>query len=155
MKTRKIKLISSFVALTMVSAVLGVSTVYRIEKVTVEASLVSEEAKAESEHLQKELEELYQRDSIFFAGTDKAKSLLQSYPYFRITGFEKSYPKRLVIELTENAEVYAIEKTAGAEYYILNADGVVLEIRGEHVNQLNKEENVLLKGLNVTAKKGE
>ena len=135
--------------------VLGVSTVYRIEKVTVEASLVSEEAKTESECLQKELEELYQRDSIFFAGTDKAKSLLQSYPYFRITGFKKVYPNVLIFQIIEDAEVYAIEKTTGDGYYILGEDGTMLGERENPINPLTGAENVVLKNLKVTCQIGE
>ena len=80
---------------------------------------------------------------------------MEDYPYFRITSFEKSYPKRIVIEITENAEVYAVEKTAGEAYYILNANGVVISIRQNPTNPLNGEENVLLKGLDLTLENGE
>ena len=133
---------------------LGLSTVYRVDTVTVNVNYVTEAAKVEGELLQTRLEESYEGASTLFAKQKIADEVLKDYPYFRITGFEKSYPKRLVIDVTENAEVYAIEKTAGQEYYILSADGVVLDVRNTHVNLLNGEENVVLKGLLVAAEKG-
>ena len=134
---------------------LGLSTVYRVDTVTVNVNYVTEVAKEEGAGLQSCLEEAYQGVSTLFVKQETADEILKEYPYFRITGFKKSYPKRLVIEVTENAEVYAIEKTAGEEYYILSADGVVLDIRDTHINRLNGEENVILKGLDITAEKGE
>ena len=134
--------------------ILGISAVYRVDDVTVNVSYVTEEAKAEGEKLQKDLEEAYERSSIFFAKENKTQEVLSKYPYFRITSFEKSYPKRLIIGVAEYAELYAIEKTVGEEYFILGADGTVLDIRNTHVNALNGETNVLWKGLTVTAENG-
>ena len=145
-------LLTVFVFLS--GSMLGISAVYRVDTVTINVNYVTEVARAEGEVLQARLEEEYQGVCTLFAKQKKAEDILEEYPYFRITGFEKSYPKRLIIEVTENAEVYAIEKTAGAEYCILNAEGVVLEIRDTYFNRLNGEENVVLKGLNVTAEKG-
>ena len=132
---------------------LGLSTVYRVDTVTVNVNYVTEEAKSEGASLQTRLEEAYEEESTFFVKQKTAEEVLKEYPYFRITGFEKSYPKRVVIEITENAEVYAIEKTA-TEYYILSAEGIVLDVRDTHINRLNGEENVLLKGLDVSVEKG-
>lgn len=128
-------------------AVLGISAVYRVDRVTVEAFVVSEEAKAEAETLREKLEEAYDKDSIFFANDSKVKEVLQDFPYFRITGFEKSYPNRLIVEITEDAEVYAVEKVAGQEYYLLGEDGMLLGVRDSHVNPLTGAENVIVKGL--------
>jgi hypothetical protein len=133
---------------------LGLSTVYRVDTVTVNVTYVTAEAKTEGQLLQERLEKAYEGDSTFFVHRKKAEEVLSEYPYFRITGFEKSYPKRIVIDVTENAEVYAIEKTAGEEYYVLSADGVTLAIRNTHINPLNNEENVVLKGLSVVVEKG-
>ncbi|MBO5736382.1 MAG: hypothetical protein J6S04_01110 [Clostridia bacterium] len=133
---------------------LGLSTVYRVDTVTVNVNYVTEAAKVEGAVLQERLQEAYEGASTLFVKQKNAEDVLKEYPYFRITGFEKSYPKRLVIDVTENAEVYAIEKTAGQEYYILSADGVVLDVRNTHVNLLNGEENVILKGLLVAVEKG-
>ena len=115
-------------------AVLGISTVYRVESVTVEASLVSEEAKGKPASLQKELETLYERESIFFTDAKKADALLQSYPYFRVTGFEKIYPNRILFKIIENAEVYAVLNATGDGYYILGEDGSMLDERELTVN---------------------
>ena len=133
---------------------LGLSTVYRVDTVTVNVTYVTAEAKTEGEFLQAQLEKAYEGSSTFFVKQKTAEEVLSDYPYFRVTGFEKSYPKRIVIDITENAEVYAIEKTAGEEYYVLSADGTVLDVRDNYINPLNGEENVVLKGLTVAVKKG-
>ena len=74
-------------------AFLGVSNVYRIDEVCVEASLVSEAAQAEVDDLQARLQSLYESESAFTAKRELAEEVLQDYPYFRITCFEKDYPK--------------------------------------------------------------
>ena len=146
-------LLTIFVFLSGV--MLGVSTVYRVDTVTVNVHYVTDAAKSDGEALQARLEEAYQGVSTIFAKQKKAEGILEDYSHFRITGFEKAYPKRLVIEVTENVEVYAIENTASGQCYILNADGVFLGERNNPVNGLNGEENVVLKGLNVTVVDGQ
>ena len=135
-------------------ALLGVSAVYRVELVTVEASLVSEEAKAEAEELKGRLEEAYDKANIFLANDEEAQNVAKEFPYFRITGFEKSYPNRLIVKIIENAEVYAVANASGDSYYILGEDGTVLDIRETPLNLLTGEENVFLEGISVTAEKG-
>ena len=135
-------------------SILGVSAACRVEQVTLNTSLVTDEAKLQAEELQYLLDEAYEKDSIFFANDEKAQEILKEFPYFHITEFEKSYPNRLVIKVVEDAEVYAVEKVAGEEYYILGADGTVLDIRSTPENPLNGEENVVIKGLTVTAENG-
>jgi len=134
---------------------LGLSAVYRVNEVTVNVSYVSEEARAEGEKLQKELQNVYDGSSMFFAKGNKAQEVLSNYSYFRISSFEKSYPKRLIITVVEHAELYAVEDEGSGKYYILDADGTALDIRDTHVNSLNSEANVLLKGLFVNVQKGE
>ena len=134
-------------------AILGISTAYRVERVTVESSLVSEEAIAEAQAFQERLEEAYDTASIFFANDGEAKKIIKDFPYFRLTGFEKSYPNRLIFKIIEDAEVYAVE-TGENEYYILGADGMILGLRDTHVNTLNGAENVIIKGLRVTGENG-
>ena len=145
-------LLTAFVFLS--GSALGISTVYRVENVTVNVQYVTADAKAEGERLQAKLEEAYQGNSTFFAKQKTAEEVLTANPYFRLTSFEKSYPKRLVIDLVEKAEIYAVEKTAGEEYYLLSSDGVVLDIRNGYKNPSNGEEPVLLKGLTATAEIG-
>lgn len=136
-------------------AVLGISTVYRVEKVTVEASLVSEEAKAKSASLQQDLETFYERESIFFTDEKKADEVLQGYPYFRLVGFEKIYPNRILFKIIENAEVYAVMNATGDGYYILGEDGSMLDEREDTVNSLTGAENVLLENVQVTCQNGQ
>ena len=131
---------------------LGISVVYRVDEVTVQSSLVSEEAKGESIALQNRLQSAYKKESIFFASDDAAKKILKDFPYFRLIGFEKDYPNRVVIKIVEDAEVYAVECANG--YYILGADGMTLGLRNTHVNELNGAENVIIKGVSVTAENG-
>ncbi len=130
-------------------ALLGVSTVYQVDYVTVEASTVSEEAALEIRELQEKMEKAYDKSSVFFANVNLANKLVKDYPYFRITGFYKSYPNRLIVKISEVAEVYAVENGQG--YYILDKDGATLSLRDTYVNELNGAENVILKGLNVTS----
>ncbi|MBR2442550.1 MAG: FtsQ-type POTRA domain-containing protein [Clostridia bacterium] len=136
-------------------SILGISAACRVEQVNLNTSLVTAEARTQAEKLQARLNEAYDKDSLFFADDEKAKDILKEFPYFHIVSFEKSYPNRLIINVVEGAEVYALEKQAGEEYYILGADGTVLDIRSTFVNELNGEENVVIKGLNVSAENGE
>lgn len=146
-------LLTIFVFLS--GAILGVSTVYRVKDVTVNVAYVTEDARLKGEILQQKLQEAYEEECTFFVNKKAAEEILKEYPYFRLSGFEKSYPKRLVLEVTENAEMYAIEGLSGKEYYILSGDGIVLEVRDNPHNPLNGEENVVMKGLNVKATRGE
>jgi hypothetical protein len=142
-------------AILFVSAsILGVSTVYRVREVTVLAPIVSEEAKTEAAELQEALNEAYYKDGIFSVDSEKAEQIVSDFPYFRITSFKKDYPNRLVVEVREDAEVYAVQK--GAEYYILNAQGTLLGVRDNYINRSDKGDNLLVFGANLTVdgKKG-
>ena len=97
--------------LVFLSAVfIGVSNVYRVDGVTVVAKTYSDEAKTEATQMQKELQEAYKGESVLFAKEDLALTVLEKYPYFRLTKFEKRYPDVLCIEATEDAEVFAAQK---------------------------------------------
>ncbi len=151
---KKIWIIILTVLVFLSGTMLGISAVYRVKDVTVNVSYVTAEARAAGEQLQTELEEIYKNDATFFADEDKARAVLAKYPYFQLSDFEKSYPKRLVISVVENAEMYAIEKEQGKKYFILSSDGTLLEVRENYVNLLNGKENILLKGLDVEAELG-
>ncbi len=146
-------------ALVFLSAVtLGVSTVYRVNEVTVIASTFSKEAKEEAKQLQTELNEAYEKKSVFSASKDLAEEILEKFPYFRITSFEKDYPNRLVITVSEDEEVYALPCQNEADgYYILSADGTVLSIRDTYINRSDtttQRTNILITGLTVSGEKG-
>ena len=60
----------------------------------------------------------------------------------------KEYPNKIVVTVSEDAEVYAVE-TENEEYYILSGEGVLLETRASKFNRWDGFENVLLKGLTL------
>ena len=151
---RKILVVVLTALIFLSVGILGFATVYRVESVTVNASVVSEAAQEEAQALQGRLNEAYKKDGILFVDDEKAQEIIKEFPYFRITSFEKDYPNRLIISIQEDAEVYAVAQENSSNYYILGADGTVLGIRETYVNRLNGEENVLLKGLTAMGEKG-
>ena len=138
-------------------AVLGVSTVFRVRSAKVDAEVISQAATEEVEELQKRLQAAYDKDSTFRVNDKKAKEILEDFPYFRMTGFSKSYPDKIVVKVTEDAEVFAMEKADSEDYYILGADGMILAIRPSTENRLDSSPNVIVsgEGLNVSGDKGE
>lgn len=137
------------------ASVLGVSTVYRVDKVTLTVQAVSdsEEAKTEEQALQERLLKAYKGDNFLFARKKDAEKVLVDFPCFRLVKFNKKSPDRIVIEVMEDAEVYAVETQNG--YYILGADGMTLGERGDYKNRLDGENNLLMKGFLVTASRGQ
>ena len=153
MRKKNVLVIVLTVLIFLSAAVLGVSTVYRVNTVAVRAPVVSEAAKAEAEELQKRLTAAYDKQSIFSVDDTLAKEIVAEFPYFNITGFEKKYPNRLVVEVTEDAEVYALEAGNG-QYYILSIDGTILGLRENYKNRSDNADNLLLSGLTATGEKG-
>ncbi len=140
--------------LLFLSAVgLGVSTVFRVDAVAVQVTAISEGAQTDANALRKELELLYDEESIFSVEQDKALQALKKYPYFRMTEFSASYPNRLFIKVVEDAEVYAVEGEDGNKF-ILGADGTVLDIRASAANRIDGFDNLLVKGVQATGERG-
>ena len=135
------------------AAVLGVSAVYRVNAVTLDASVVSEAAKAEADELQKLLLERYKDESVFFVKPEEAEADFAGFPYFRMTAFKKAYPNRLIVSAKEDPEVFAVKHAE--EYYILGADGTVLGLRGEPSNRSDGADNVIVTGISAAGAKGE
>ena len=106
MKAKKIITIVLTVIVFFTAAFLGVSAVYRVEEVTLVVKNVSSPALEEAAALRTVLEEAYLKKSTIKADDAAAKSAFENFAYFRLTGFEKDYPGRLVITATEDAEVY-------------------------------------------------
>ena len=154
MRKKNVLIIVLTVLLFLSVAVLGVSSIYQVNAVAVRAPVVSEEAKVEAEELQKKLTAAYEKQSIFFADDTLAKQIVAEFPYFNMTGFEKQYPNRIVVEITEDAEVYACEAGNG-KYYILSIDGTILGVRENYKNRSDNADNLLLSGLTATGEKGE
>lgn len=138
-------------------AILGVSTVFRVRSARVDAQVISQAAMEEVEELQNRLQAAYDKDSTFRVNDKKAKEILEDFPYFRITGFSKAYPDKIILKVSEDAEVFAMEKADSDEYYILGADGTILAIRSATENRLDSSPNVLVggEGLTVSGEKGE
>lgn len=159
MKGKKWLIIMLTVLVFLSGAVLGISSVYRIDEVLVDAKTISIEAEEEAVILQSRLMETYKKRFTPSAKEEEAYAIVNEFPYFRITSIEKAYPNRLIVRVTEDDEVYAVSCGEGTgEYYILNREGTVLGIRDNYVNRSAKTENaknVLLTGVSVTGKKGE
>ncbi len=154
MRKKNVLVIVLTVLIFLSVAVLGVSTVYQVNTVTVRAPVVSEAAKAETEELQKKLTAAYAKQNIFSADDKLAKEIVSEFPYFNITGFEKKYPNCLVVEVTEDAEVYALEAGNG-QYYIVSIDGTILGLRENYKNRSDNADNLLISGLTAAGEKGE
>lgn len=155
MQKKNVLVILLTIVVFLSAVVLGVTTVYRVDTVTLNASVVSKAAKVEAEALQERLIKAYEKQSVFSVNSKKAEEIMKEFPYFRMTGFEKAYPNRIIISTTEDAEIYAIPVTEDeTSYYILGLDGSVLGIRETYVNRLDGADNLLIKGLTVTGEKG-
>ena len=152
---KKSAIIILLTALLFVSAaMLGISSVYRVESVCVNASLVSSVAEQEVNELQDRLETAYHKESTFSVEQTRAEEILEEFPYFRLVSFEKSYPNRIVVSIAEDEEVYAAANAAQGGYYILNADGTVLGIREHYKNRSDNADNLLITGLTAVGEKG-
>ena len=137
--------------------ILGFSAVFRVDGVQVNSVTISVVAKTEVEQLQAKLTEKYEAESIFFVDGENAREIVDEFPYFRFVSFKKSYPNRLIVEVVEDEEVYAVENGNGG-YYILNSEGTVLGERSHYLNRSDAtgtQYNVLLSGFTATGEKGE
>ncbi len=153
---RKILIIILTAVLFIGATFLGVSATFRVDAVTLNSSEISQPAKAEAEELLQRLEEVYVKESIFSVKKSDADAVMAQFPYFRITSFKRSYPNRVVIDIAEGEEVYAVVNTEKeGEYYILNGEGTVLGVRADSNNRLDGERNVLLKNYTCSGQKGE
>ncbi len=150
---KKVIVIILTVLMFISAACLGTATVFRVKGVTVEASMVSTVAEKEAQEIKTLLEEAYMREGTLFLEDTAAQEIVEKYPYFRITAFEKAYPDRIVIKIAEDAEVYAVQNAENG-YYLLNAQGEILGERDDYANRFDKEPNLLIKGVEVTAQDG-
>lgn len=142
MKAKKIITIVLTVIVFFTAAFLGVSAVYRVEEVTLVVENVSSPALEEAAALRTVLEEAYLKKSTIKADDAAAKSAFENFAYFRLTGFEKDYPGRLVITATEDAEVYAVAN--GGNYVIYSGDGTKLSVRDSVKNRADGTDNLLV-----------
>ncbi len=137
--------------LLLSTAALGVSTVFRVEQVTLIARLTPQ-AEVTAEGLQAELEKAYAKDSIFSVKDNEAEKVVSKYSYLRIIEFKKSYPNAITVTVVEDTETYAVESEGG--YFVLNGEGIVVAHRAEVNNREDGAPNLLVKGLTVTGKVG-
>ncbi len=147
MKKRVLTIVLT-VILFLSAVALGVSTVFRVDTVAVKATVETADGQSQIQNLQKELEALYDEQSIFSADKEKAEKLLEKYPYLRITEFERSYPNKITFTIVEDTETYAVEAKIGG-YYILGKSGIVITHRNEA-----GEHNVIIRGVQATGKRG-
>ena len=141
---KKILVIVLTALLFLAAAFIGVANVYRVDGVQLNAKMFSEAAKSEAAAMQTELQAAYLGESTLFAKDAAAKAVIEKYPYFRLTKFEKRYPDILVVEATEDMEVFAVQ--SGEEYYILSENGTVLDVRADSNNRVDGEANIVITG---------
>lgn len=153
MKKKNLIVIILTAVIFLSAVLLGVTTVYRVDDVTLRVDVYSDEASAEAEELQQKLSALYKDESLLFAGKNAAEELFEDYPYFRMTSFKKEFPNKIIVQATEDVEVYAVK--SGDEYYILSLDGTILGVRQSATNRSDGNDNILISGLTVSGKKGE
>lgn len=153
MRKKKFWVVLLTVLVFLSVAIMGVSTVFRVDRAEIRLTAVSDESSDEAEALRQKLLAAYKGDASFFVEGDKAKKIFEEFPYFRLTSLSVKYPDTLVVEVTEDAEIYAVEKADG-EYYILGLDGIVLGERADHTNRSDGGNNVFLNGMTVTATRG-
>lgn len=151
--TKKVLTILLTALLFLSVVALGGSTVFRVDDVVINATIVSEDSEMNATQLKEELAAFYKGKSILFVKQKDVASIIEKYPYFRVTDFEKSFPDKIVLTVEEEAEVYAVEKTDGG-YYVLGETGAILEIRNSSQNRLDGEGNVVVKGLSLSGDKG-
>ena len=156
MLKKKIVIILTAIIVLSVS-VLSLATAFSVRGVTVNTAVISEIAKDEAQLLQERLLKEYKYDSAFFVDEEKAKKVLEDFPYFRLTGFKKEYPDRVVISVAEHVEGYAVKKADTENYYIIGEDGLILSERDSYLNRLDGLPNVVVEGdgLVVSGEKGQ
>ncbi len=145
---KKVLTILLTVLLFLSAVALGISTVFRVNGVSVEATLLTAEEKSRLPQLQAELTALYDKDSIFSVNDEKAQALIEKYPYLRVTGFSKSYPNRLTVTIVEESEVY--EVYSADKKYVLGREGIIVRI----ADASESSKGVRVDGLIVTGEKG-
>lgn len=145
MKAKKTVTILLTAIVFLAAAFLGVSAVYRVEEVTLIAYNISKPAASEAQQLKERLEKAYLKRSTIFADDTAAKEAIAAFSYFRLTGFEKDYPGRLVITATEDIETYAVAR--GDKYAVYSAEGTLLSVRDSQKNRADGTDNLLVLGV--------
>jgi hypothetical protein len=151
--TKKTLTILLTVLLFLSIVLLGSCTVFRVDEVAINATVISEEAKADAEQLKEDLTDAYKQKNIFSVEKEDVEAIAEKYPCFQVISFKKYYPDKIVIGITEQAEVYAVEKEEGG-YYLLSESGMVIAERETPENRLDGAGNVLIKGLSIAGERG-
>ena len=134
--------------------VLGVFTVGRVERVEVQAKLISKEAETEAGALRERLIEAYKDKHSFSVESDKAQAIMTEFPYFRMTSFRVVFPDKIAVKIEEDDEVFAVATESG-KYCLLGLDGTVLGERETIKNRSDGGDNILLTGVTVSESRGE
>ncbi|MDD6995988.1 MAG: hypothetical protein SPH68_04610 [Candidatus Borkfalkiaceae bacterium] len=145
MKAKKIVTVLLTAIVFLSAAFLGVSAVYRVEEVTLVTHNVSAAAETEAEQLKAQLEKAYLKRSTILADDAAAKEAIAAFAYFRLTGFEKDYPGRLIVTATEDIETYAVAR--GENYAIYSAEGTLLSVRESKKNRADGTDNLTVLGI--------
>ena len=147
MQKKKFVTILLSVMMFLAIAVLGFANVFRIDSVSLVSTTISSQAEDEAEQLQSELNICYIGQNTLFADQSAANEAIVNFPYFRITAFRKEFPNRLVIEVQEDEEMFAVE--TGTDYYVLGGDGMMLGRRNTLENRSGNYPNIRVVGLTL------
>ena len=150
---KRILVILLTVLVFLSGTILGFATVFRVDDITVKVSAISAASVEEAQELRTRLKEKYLNENIFLSNDENAQIIIKDFPYFRIESFKKDYPNRIILTVTEDAEVYAVKKEDG--YVILGGDGTILGFRDAETNRLDGDKNVVINGMTVDGEKGE
>lgn len=127
----------------------ALNAMFTVTRVEINWFTYSDEGESEAFALQKKLEDRFVGKSTTFLKSEDVKSAVEEYPCFEAVSVKKSYPQKIVLEVTERREVFAFRRENGA-YAILDGDGRYLYDRSENVSRTGGE-NVLLEGFTLSA----
>ncbi len=150
---KKILTIALTVIVFLSAVALGISSVFRIDTLSLSASVVTEEGRTQAEEIQAGLQTLYKRKNTFSLNKKAAEDFLKDYPYFRLLAFEKRYPDGLRVEIAEESETYAAAGEDG-NYWILGGSGAIVDIRQTPQSKVDGADLVFLRGVTVSGETG-
>lgn len=108
----------------------------------------SEEGEEEVYELQGRLEDAFVGSSTTFLNLSDVAALVSEYPFLELESAEKSYPQRLLLQISERREVFAFQRENG-RYAVLDAEGRYLGDKDSNLNRFGGE-NILLVGFSLT-----
>lgn len=149
---KRVVLVSILSVLVLLAVIaVGLNAVFSVGTVKVNYNLFSENARAESANLQKDLDR-FVGSSTAFLDLKEIEDTVAEYPYFRLDAVEKQYPQTIVVSVTERQEKFAVGEDG--TYRILDDEGFCLADGATASNRADGAPNILLTGFELTASVG-